>query len=653
MNKNKNKLKKLMILTVTTTMLLTILSFMPTGTAATTTILSEGFESWPTPGWVNGPLLPWSIWNWPAFSHTGNYYAEAYFGGDTLTSPSITFQSNTQLTFWYMLEPGATPFYLPWILDIQLDGITIDTLTILGNPADYTYQQYLVDLSSYSGDHTITFISQTQGNPLLSAGLALDDIQITTDTDTTPPVISDVQANPSIQIQGGSVDITCTVTDSSGIASVDIKIDYPNGPGIDETTAMTQGTGNTWSYTYTHDDSKGDPIGQYDFEIEAKDNSQNPTTSTGHSFEITDQTDTTPPVTTKTIGYPNCENELWVTSDTEFTLSAEDDVSGSGIKNTYYRYKYDGNWNPPKGTGVGKYSNFMIYSGPFTLDKGEGEYELRYYSEDNANNLEDNHIQYHKVDDTPPTTLATYGKTILYESDDGDGVNSCDVHFAVKTPGSSPKIEWFFHSSPVEIFLDPKDLDAPYYDAQSGLYIINYKEDIISYYSTDCLGNMEYKLILDQYSLEYSRGFPIRHARDGDWGAAQSFTPSMDTITAAEIYLRRFSNPQFDLTIELREDDPKTGALLETIAYPMEEVDTSWHWLHVDFTDVAVSPTTEYFIVLPPPPGGVTTSFGYEWGYAFGDQYLDGAFWFTRDGGALWRDLPTSYEFTFVTYGYT
>ena len=58
-----------------------------------------------------------------------------------------------------------------------------------------------------------------------------------------------------------------------------------------------------------------------------------------------------------------------------------------------------------------------------------------------------------------------------------------------------------------------------------------------------------------------------------------------------------------------------------------------------------------YCIVLPPAPSGVSTSFGYEWGYAFGDPYVDGAFWFTRDGGGLWRDLPDTYEFCFRTYG--
>ena len=64
-----------------------------------------------------------------------------------------------------------------------------------------------------------------------------------------------------------------------------------------------------------------------------------------------------------------------------------------------------------------------------------------------------------------------------------------------------------------------------------------------------------------------------------------------------------------------------------------------------------MTPGTSYFVVLPPAPSGITTSFGYEWAYAFGNQYDDGAFWFTRNGGVLWRDLPAMYEFAFKTYG--
>jgi len=148
----------------------------------------------------------------------------------------------------------------------------------------------------------------------------------------------------------------------------------------------------------------------------------------------------------------------------------------------------------------------------------------------------------------------------------------------------------------------------------------------------------------------FDRGFPIRHTWDGDWGAAQNFMPTLTTMTSAEIYLRKFGTPEFNLIVELRIDHPE-GTLLDTLTFLPEEITSSWQWITLDFADELVIPDTEYFIVCPPAPSGVSTSFGYEWGYAFGNQYDDGAFWFTRDGGNLWRDLPTMYEFTFVTFG--
>ena len=148
----------------------------------------------------------------------------------------------------------------------------------------------------------------------------------------------------------------------------------------------------------------------------------------------------------------------------------------------------------------------------------------------------------------------------------------------------------------------------------------------------------------------FNRGFPIRHAIDGDWAGAQSFIPMMNVITGVDLYLRSFGTPEFDLTVELREDGPE-GILLDSVTFSPSEVSSSWSWFSVDFADVAVSSGTDYFIVCPPAPVGVTSSFGYEWGYAFNNQYDDGSFWFTRDGGSLWRDLPAMYEFTFRTFG--
>ena len=157
---------------------------------------------------------------------------------------------------------------------------------------------------------------------------------------------------------------------------------------------------------------------------------------------------------------------------------------------------------------------------------------------------------------------------------------------------------------------------------------------------------------IDVNQSVFNRGFPIRHALDGDWAGAQNFTSTANMLTKAEIYLRKFGTPEFNLTVELRTDGPQ-GPIIDSIVFNPVDVPSSWNWLTLNFTDVIIQPDTDYFIVCPPAPGGVSSSFGYEWGYAFGNQYDDGSFWFTRDGGGLWRDLPQTYEFCFKTYGYS
>ncbi len=146
------------------------------------------------------------------------------------------------------------------------------------------------------------------------------------------------------------------------------------------------------------------------------------------------------------------------------------------------------------------------------------------------------------------------------------------------------------------------------------------------------------------------RGFPIRSALDGTWGGAQNFTTALSTITRAEIYLRKFGDPVFNLSVELREGSID-GFLLDTLVFAPDDISTSWEWLVLDCIDVAMTPGEDYFIVCSPPSSDINISYGYEWGYAFGDQYSGGSFWFTRDGGIIWRDLPTMYEFTIRIFG--
>ncbi len=157
--------------------------------------------------------------------------------------------------------------------------------------------------------------------------------------------------------------------------------------------------------------------------------------------------------------------------------------------------------------------------------------------------------------------------------------------------------------------------------------------------------------LLDVNQSLQDRGFPIRHAVDGDWGAGQSFVPTQNSIAQVSLYLRKFGSPEFDFVVELREGGID-GYVLGTLLFSPDDISGSWYWLTLDFNDIIVNPGMDYFIVCPPSPTGVTTSFGYEWGYAMGNQYDGGAFWFTRNGGGLWRDLPTMYEFCFRTYGF-
>ena len=157
--------------------------------------------------------------------------------------------------------------------------------------------------------------------------------------------------------------------------------------------------------------------------------------------------------------------------------------------------------------------------------------------------------------------------------------------------------------------------------------------------------------IEDTNQSEFDRGFPIRHASDGDWAGAQNFTVTTNFTHMSEIYIRKFGTPEFNLTVQLRTESP-IGPILDTLTFTPDEIPSTWTWLELDFQDQIITEETDYYIVTPPAPEGVTTSFGYEWGYAFGDQYDGGSFWFTRDGGELWRALPMMYEFDFKTIGY-
>ena len=121
----------------------------------------------------------------------------------------------------------------------------------------------------------------------------------------------------------------------------------------------------------------------------------------GHKWDLDRQS----PNTTKTISEPKYPGREWMgwmvdwfVKDTTTISFSCDDFGLSGCNNTYYRINYNQ-------TG---WSNWSIYEEAFTLDQGDGIYELEYYSDDNAGNTEEIKSEIDKVDIEAPTTEKSY-----------------------------------------------------------------------------------------------------------------------------------------------------------------------------------------------------------------------------------------------------
>ena len=110
--------------------------------------------------------------------------------------------------------------------------------------------------------------------------------------------------------------------------------------------------------------------------------------------------DTIPPTTTKIIGDPKYQDGFFVNSSTPFTLVAQDNKGGSGVKAIYYRI-----WSEETG-----WTEWKEYTSSFTLAGTEGncKYYIEYYAVDNAGNKEEVHNQTHVVDNARPYTTSDF-----------------------------------------------------------------------------------------------------------------------------------------------------------------------------------------------------------------------------------------------------
>jgi hypothetical protein len=90
------------------------------------------------------------------------------------------------------------------------------------------------------------------------------------------------------------------------------------------------------------------------------------------------------PSTILVLGAPNYtdpDNDIFVSSTTPFTLTATDNIDGSGVSATFYRIS-----NSTYDTGQMQY-----FSSFYLTSLADGEYSIEYYSVDNAQNIETAH----------------------------------------------------------------------------------------------------------------------------------------------------------------------------------------------------------------------------------------------------------------------
>jgi len=283
------------------------------------------------------------------------------------------------------------------------------------------------------------------------------------------PIIKDIKAEPSKQVQGENVNISCQVIDDD-LLDVRVIIQFPNGTCLNE--SMQKGK-TSFYYNNTYMDT-----GFYTYYIWAVDENSNSNASLPSIFEIIE--DDIPPHTIVNITGLEGTNE-WYRSQVVVQLSAED--IGMGIYAIFYQ--------------VGAMF-WRAYDGPFIIES-EGKHLLSYYAVDKKWNEEQINSTEIKIDETPPFTnykikgnmsngwYIDEARVILNGSDTLSGIN--------KTFYKIDEEEW-------QVYTDTLVID------ETGKHEIRF-------YSVDMAGNVEEEKIITLKVDRISPNIIIEKPREG------------------------------------------------------------------------------------------------------------------------------------------
>ena len=171
-------------------------------------------------------------------------------------------------------------------------------------------------------------------------------------------------------------------------------------------------------------------------------------------------------------------------------------------------------------------------------------------------------------------------------------------------------------------------------DDVSHSQLVNSKKSLVSYYDE-----------LDQYQtiMTENTGAPIGQIpipeNPINIQVAQSFIPSKNIITRAELFIGKNSTATYPLIVSIRSElieGDLTSIIIEPSQVPTEEFD----WVEIDFDDILITAGQTYYIIALTEN---TTDNFYAWGANNdSESYPQGCAWFSVDDGLNWTNESAS-----------
>jgi hypothetical protein len=144
------------------------------------------------------------------------------------------------------------------------------------------------------------------------------------------------------------------------------------------------------------------------------------------------------------------------------------------------------------------------------------------------------------------------------------------------------------------------------------------------------IGNLGTVEVIDQQQIfDCGEGCPFF----SNLWLAQGFTPTLETITRAELKLFKAGGITSDIIFSIK--STLTGSDLTSVSISGSQVSGTSKWIEFDFTDISVIPDQPYYIVCR-TLGGSFTEY-YCCLFQVDNPYLGGEVWGSLNSGASWQ----------------